>query len=403
MSDAVLVLPLYTLKPTDTPRVGSKAEKLGCLAQMGSSVPAGLCIVADAYAQHLDDYEIDLNLESLSEADNDKVRDHLLSLRAAICEAPLSSGLQQALRTAYPAGTVAVRSSATAEDLPEASFAGQYDTILNVTSLDACYDAIKRCWASLWTERAYHYRVQKTIDHRQVRMAVIVQQQVDADMAGVAFSIDPVTGSRLRIVIEACRGLGDDLVSGRVTPERWIWRKQNLVLIYNDPWEATELNRRVAKRLARQVRRLERHFGCPQDVEWAVQGRTLYFLQARPITTLPTTKTWEEKQVWTNFNLGEVLPDVATPITASLVDEMFPELFQYIANLLGADIRRAPVAGRVAGRFYFNLTTMSAVGRPFWLALGLGPVGWQELTEAMGGHQGELDIPEDDMPDLGFS
>jgi pyruvate,water dikinase len=384
-------------------RMGAKAVKLGELSRLRLAVPAGFCIPADAYSQHLADHGIDTELNSQVLTDPDRLREQLLSLRAAICAAPLSPFLLQTLRAHHPGGTVAVRSSATAEDLPEASFAGQYDTVLNVTSPEACSEAVKRCWASLWTERACHYREQNGIAHRQGRMAVIVQQQVDADMAGGAFSMDPVTGSRLRIVIEACRGLGEDLVSGRVTPERWIWRKQNLVVIGKEPRAGTELDFHVAKRLARQVRRLERHFGCPQDVEWAVKDRKLFFLQTRPITTLPAPKTWEEKQVWTNFNLGEVVPDVTTPLTTSVLESMFLPLFQPVAALVGADLSRAPLVGRVAGRFYFNLTVCFAAGHPFWLLLGRNPDTEDHLVEAMGGHQGGLDIPEDDLPDLGFS
>lgn len=296
-----------------------------------------------------------------------------------------------------------MRSSATAEDLPEASFAGQYDTFLNVNSAKACVSAVKQCWASLWTERAYRYREKNGIDHQQIRMAVILQQQVDADMAGVAFSIDPVTGSRLRIVIEACQGLGEALVSGQVTPERWIWSKPKLVVLGKDPVEGTNLNQRVAKRLVRQVRRLERLLDAPLDVEWAVQDGKLYFLQARPITTLPAHKSWEDKQVWTNLNLGEVVPDVTTPLTYSVFKNLFTPLFRSLFGLAAADLRRAPIMGRVAGRLYFNLNTLFAAGRPFWMVLGRSPDTEEQLVCAMGGHQGDLDIPEDHLPDLGFS
>ena len=121
---------------------------------------------------------------------------------------------------------MAVRSSATAEDLPGHSFAGQYETVLGVTSLEECLDAIRQCWASLWTERAFEYRSRNGIDDQQVEMAVIVQQQIEPEAAGVAFSVDPVTGSRSRIVIESCRGLGEALVSGQVQPDRILLRKR---------------------------------------------------------------------------------------------------------------------------------------------------------------------------------
>lgn len=394
---------LYDLEKGHTPLAGSKAVKLGELSKLHILVPSGFCVVSTAYCQHLLDNNINPNTEHLVDSNTDLVRDHLLSLRNAICESPILPTLKQELADSYQGGTVAVRSSATAEDLPEASFAGQYDTILNVASLEACYMALKRCWASLWTERAYHYRVQNGIDHQNVSMAVIVQQQVDADMAGVAFSIDPVSGSHLRIVIEACHGLGENLVSGRVTPERWVWRKQNLTLLKKEPLEGTDLDRRVAKRLARRVRRLEKHFGCPQDVEWAVKDGRLHFLQTRPITAIPAPKNLGEQQIWTNFIFGEVLPDVTTPMTWSLIEHMLTPLFSSVFTLFGADVTRAPILGLVAGRVYFNLTTLVAASAPFAWLLRRNPLTSDQLTMAVGGHQGDFDIPEEILPDMGFS
>ena len=381
---------------------GGKAKNLSRVSRLGYNVPAGVCLLSTAYTQHLNDHKI---CATVPHDDQDTLRDHLLFLRTAICEAPLSLALEQAITVAYPGGTVAVRSSATAEDLPEASFAGQYDTILNVASLPDCMHAVKRCWASLWTERAYHYRTQNRIDHAQVKMAVIIQPQVDADMAGVAFSMDPVTGSQLRIVIEACPGLGDALVSGQVTPERWVWRKPKLQLLWRDTVEGLALNRRVAKRLARLVRRLENQFGSPQDVEWAVKDGTIFILQARAITTGPAVKSWEEKQVWTNLNTGEVVPDVVTPMTWSLLRGMLEPLFRTVFGLLAADVSRAPVMGLVAGRVYFNLTTVFSTGFPLWLQFARGEDVHESLTQAMGGHQGSLDvdIPEEDLSDMGFT
>lgn len=392
---------LHLLDPSQYPHAGGKAANLNRLSRLGVRVPPGVCLLSPAYRQHLRAHNISTVVSPGPEA----LRDHLASVRAAISGAPLFPELQHAVTTAYPGGTVVVRSSATAEDLPEASFAGQYDSFLNVTSLAECVDAVKRCWASLWTERAYAYRVQHNIDHDHVRMPVIVQQQVNADMAGVAFSVDPITGSRLRIVIEACDGLGEALVSGQVAPERWVWRKPTLQLLWRDEAECGSLNRRVAKRLAGQVRRLERQLGGPQDVEWAVEGKKVLLLQARPVTTLSAPKSWEEKQVWTNLNTGEVVPDVTTPMTWSLLSGMLFPLFRTVFGLACADITRAPVLGLVAGRAYFNLTTIFSTGYPFWLKFGRGDDVHESLTRAMGGHQGALDVDvaEEDLSDMGFT
>jgi len=381
---------------------GGKAKNLSVVSRLGFNVPPGMCLLSTAYMQHLTQHGIST---AVPHGDQEVLRDHLKILRTAICEAPLSLPLEQTIAAAYLGGTVAVRSSATVEDLPEASFAGQYDTVLNVTSLTDCIEAVKQCWASLWTDRAYDYRDQNKIDHEQVRMAVIIQKQVDADMAGVAFSMDPVTGSRLRIVIEACEGLGEALVSGQVTPERWVWRKPKLQLLWRDAAEGIALNQRVAKRLARQVRDLEKQLGSPQDVEWAVHRGRISILQARAITTLSGEKSWEEKQVWTNLNTGEVVPDVATPMTWSLLRGMLFPLFRTVFGLAGADVTRAPVMGLVAGRVYFNLTTIFSTGFPFWLRFARGEDVHESLTQAMGGHQGalDIDIPEEDLSDMGFT
>ena len=393
---------LCLLDPSQHPYAGGKAKNLSVVSGLGFNVPPGTCLLSRAYSQHLSDHGIST---VMPQDDQGALSDGLSTLRAAIREAPLSPLLEEAVAAAYPGGTVAVRSSATAEDLPEASFAGQYDTILNVTSLAHCLRAVKQCWASLWTERAYHYRVENQIDHAQVEMAVIIQQQVDADMAGVAFSMDPITGSRLRIVIEACQGLGDALVSGQVTPERWVWRKPDLKLLWRDAVEGMALNRRVARRMVRQVRDLERQLDAPQDVEWAVRNRTIFILQARAITTLPAAKSWEQKQVWTNLNTGEVVPDVVTPMTWSLLSGMLFPLFRTVFGLLSADITRAPVMGLVAGRVYFNLTTVFSTGYPLWLQFARGEDVHESLTQAMGGHQGalDIDIAEEDLSDMGFT
>jgi pyruvate,water dikinase len=249
------------------------------------------------------------------------------------------------------ADAVAVRSSATAEDLPGHSFAGQYETILGVTSLEACLDAIRRCWASLWTERAYEYRKRNGIEHEQVEMAVIVQQQIAPEAAGVVFTLDPVTGSPSRIVIEACAGLGERLVSGRVRPERIVLRNKNLGIIRQTTANGEPvLDVASAQRLARRARQIECKLRGPQDIEWAMRDGDIWFLQARPITAIPEPKPWEQRQVWTNLNLGEVVPDVMSPMTRSMIEPMFTPLFGSIFRLVGADLTKAPIVGFVAGR-----------------------------------------------------
>ncbi len=392
--------------------IGPKAASLCRLYELGARVPPCFFVTTDAFRSHLRSGDLRLQIAADLGAKSEDLHATLQQIRELIAGTPLPDYVREQVATAYErlgAGSVAVRSSATAEDLPGHSFAGQYETVLSVTSLEGCLDAIKRCWASLWTERAYEYRARNGIEHEQVAMAVIVQQQIEPEAAGVVFTLDPVTGSPSRMVIEACAGLGESLVSGHVTPDRIVLRKKNFGLIRQTipSGESREpvLDADSAERLARQARRIERKLDGPQDIEWAIRDGDLWFLQARPITALPEPKPWEERQVWTNLNLGEVVPDVMTPMTRSMIEPMFAPLFGSILRLVGADLTRGQIVGFVAGRLYFNVNTGVAAGMPF----NQGPEKWARASTLMGGEQnrlfelGEIDLCEEDLPDLGFS
>ncbi len=380
--------------------IGPKAAGLCELHRLGMKVPPCFFVTTAAFTEHLDANARCSQIGARPASGE--------GIRRLIAEAPFTDSLREQIAAAYHrlgADVVAVRSSATAEDLPGHSFAGQYETILGVTSLDACLQAIKRCWASLWTERACEYRRRNGIDPRQVEMAVIVQEQIEPDAAGVAFSLDPVTGSRSRIVIESCRGLGEALVSGRVQPDRFVLRKKNLKLArQNLAGEEPSLDPRSARRLAGLVRRIEKRLGCPQDIEWAVRDGRLWFLQARPITAVPPPKSWEDRQVWTNLNVGEVAPDVMTPVTWSMMRSLFLPFFQSFFDMFGADIGRSKIVGLIGGRIYFNINTGLAAARPF-----VDPTRLAVANDIFGGEQnrsfelGRFDICEEDLPDLGFS
>lgn len=426
---------LDVARTIDEKAVGAKAISLIRLKRIGLSVPAGFCITEAVFRQHLQQNNLTGRLKSVVDTlataqPSDRVS-ILSDLRQAISEAPLAGAVGRKIEEHYRAlgaGCVAVRSSATAEDLPGHSFAGQYDTYLGITNIDGCIEAVKKCWASLWTERAYNYRQKNGFDHLVVSMAVIVQQQVEPDAAGVAFSADPVSGSPSRIVIESCFGLGDALVGGKVQPDRIVLRKKNLALVRWDiPSRQAErsttentgvcekktcsedapkpsLDLVSARKLARYVRKIESKFGCPQDIEWAIREGRFYFLQARPVTTKPLAKSWEERQVWTNLNLGEVAPDVMTPFTYSAIESMFKLLFGSMYRLFGADIDKSPIAALVAGRIYFNINTGLAIIRPFISNMP----GVVDFADNFGGEQKRMynlgmDIPDEDMPDVGFN
>lgn len=392
--------------------IGPKAASLCRLYELGARIPPCFFVTTDAFRSHLRSGDLRSQIAADLGAKSEGVRATLQQIRKLIVGTPLADHVREQVVMAYQrlgVGSVAVRSSATAEDLPGHSFAGQYETILGVTSLDGCLDAIKRCWASLWTERAYEYRERNGIEHEQVEMAVIVQEQIEPEAAGVVFTLDPVTGSPSRIVIEACAGLGESLVSGHVTPDRIVLRKKNLGLIRetvsNGEQRECVLDLKSGQLLARQARQIERKLGTPQDIEWALRGDRLWLLQARPITAVPEPKPWEDRQVWTNLNLGEVVPDVMTPMTRSMIEPMFAPLFGSILRLVGADLTRGQIVGFVAGRLYFNVNTGVAAGMPF----NQGPEKWARASTLMGGQQnrlfelGEVDLCEEDLPDLGFS
>ncbi len=323
---------------------------------------------------------------------------------------------------------VAVRSSGTAEDLPDHSFAGQYDTYLGIANLKDCFEAIKKCWASLWTRRAYEYREKNDFDHLTINMAVIVQSLIAADNSGVIFTADPITGRRGSIVIEACFGLGEALVSGKVTPDRFVVNKRNLKILSETisekkiehvlvqggfvkektiPEERSTiscLDKKQVKRLAKLARKVETEFDKPQDIEWAISKNKIYLLQSRPITALPPEKSWEDRQIWCAYPAKEVMPDVVTPATLSLI-ESFVEGFMYpLFDTLCMDYREHPVYGMVSGRIYFNANIWGTIFRDLPGTKDL------DLMEGTGDHKGFQqtierlrNAEEEDLPDLKFS
>src|SRR5437764_10193942 len=225
-----LVLPLTTLDRTQLSLVGGKAASLGELIRAGFSVPGGFCVTTIAYA--LVSASLEPILAELARLRNDDAEDiaHQAELAAAARDAVLQSSIPTsitgAITRAYRAlgneEPVAVRSSATAEDLPSASFAGQQETYLNIIGVEAVLTAVQRCWSSLWTERAVSYRRSLGIDPGAVRMAVVVQRMIVAQSAGVLFTANPLTGKRRQAVIDANPGLGEAVVSGTTNPDHFV-------------------------------------------------------------------------------------------------------------------------------------------------------------------------------------
>ena len=296
-----LVLPLRALGRGDVLRVGRKAANLGEMIRAGLPVPDGFCVTCDAYRAHMEAHglheRIAERLRAVNEASPGALEDAAAEVRAWVAGAALPSGIAGAVAAAY--GTmgsvaVAVRSSATAEDLADASFAGQYDTLLDVNGEAAVLAAVRACWASLFTERAVQYRKRHAHDGDPVAIACVVQRMVAAGTAGVVFTADPLTGERDRVVVNAVAGFGEALVSGRATADQFVLAREDATVLATSvrgPTSASGAEPFLPDVLSLALR-VEAHFGTPQDVEWAVEAaasgspRTV-LLQARPISRLP--------------------------------------------------------------------------------------------------------------------
>jgi pyruvate,water dikinase len=320
-----LVLPLHSQKAS-LATVGGKGANLSQLVRAGFPVPAGFLVSTAAYQAFVQDNE--LQQQIVARARSGAATD-FEAVSAAIRQffergsipSKVATAIQQAYAVLGPAGqslvSLAVRSSATAEDLPGASFAGQQDTYLNVRGEQALLQAVKRCWASLWTARALAYRARAGIDPTTVSLAVVAQVLVPASAAGVLFTANPLTGARDEIVIDAAWGLGEAVVSGLVTPDHLIADKATGTLkqvvvadktIMTTPTpngteeRAVEANRRRAQvldgaqvaQLVRLGSAIEAHYATPQDIEWCLAGEEFWIVQSRPITTLPNVSVhWE--------------------------------------------------------------------------------------------------------------
>lgn len=221
-----LVLPLDELAGSDLAVAGGKGANLGELIRVGLPVPPGFVVTTASYDRFVAHNHLG---EIIARA----LREEPISgatIRGAFEGAPIPPEVERDVVAAYAQlvrGPVAVRSSATAEDLPGAAFAGQQDTYLNIVGTEALLDAVRRCWASLWTDRAIAYRERQEIDQQTVKLAVVVQHMIPAEAAGVMFTANPITGARDEIVIDASPGLGKAVVSGLVTPDRFVLDKRS--------------------------------------------------------------------------------------------------------------------------------------------------------------------------------
>ena len=253
---------------------GGKGASLAAMAATGLPVPPGFVIVSAALGQATDAARLRELASSQAHAEAQE-----LVLAAEPPRAEIAAAYE-----ALGGGRVAVRSSAAAEDSATASFAGQQDTYLEISGIDEVCARVVQCWASFFSERALFYRSHKgSLD--DLGMAVVVQRMVEAEKAGVIFTADPVQRRRDQMIVEAALGLGEQVVSGEVTPDHYVVDREGIVkrevLSGEGALTAGEL-----RELAALGRALEEHFGAPQDVEWAIEGGQIFLLQSRPVTTL---------------------------------------------------------------------------------------------------------------------
>lgn len=353
---SVYVMHFNEVDRTNLTEVGGKGANLGEMSKAGFPIPSGFCITTSAYrdfsaASNKMDRFLDL-LDQLKPDQPDEIsklgkliRDHLLTV-------PISQTIKSSILDAWKIvgeeEAYAVRSSATAEDLPTASFAGQQETYLNVKGADQLLQAVRKCWSSLFTDRAIIYRIKNGFDHRSVYLSIVVQQMVFPEVSGLMFTVDPVTGHRNTISIDASFGLGEALVSGIVSADSYQVREGQIVkkriaekkkAIYPVTEGGTvtkeltpELQNKQALsddkilELAQLGQRIEKHYCSEQDIEWCLAGDRFYILQSRPITTLyPIPKVYDNKlHVFLSIAHLQMMTDVIKPMGISIFWGYFP-------------------------------------------------------------------------------
>ena len=389
MPDYIVVFgPEEPVRSLSLARGGGKAVNLVRLASRGFPVPPGFVATTAAYdavvsANGLRDV-VRTALRTVHPTDPDSLERASSLIRAAFEAATVPADIVAAIRSALSAlgdGPVAVRSSATAEDLADASFAGQQDTYLNVLGADDVLDAVLRCWGSLWTARAIGYRVRAGISHDDVSLAVVVQRQIASDASGVAFTADPLTGRRDRVVIDATLGLGEALVSGQVVPDHFVCTHSGRVLeeTHGDkavmtvalPGGGTETRERSghawalddeqAAGVARLAVAVEQEYGYPQDIEWAFADGTLWLLQARAITSLyelpQDINTPDELGMWGSFGAFQGMLDPITPIGQDAIFLLIRGIYRLFDAPLPPDVTlaKSPIVRLAGERLWIRL------------------------------------------------
>ncbi|KPV57366.1 phosphoenolpyruvate synthase [Paenibacillus sp. A3] len=366
-----LVLDFQEMEKTQLLLVGGKGLNLGELSKIqGIQVPEGFCVTTVGYQKAIEQNEtyhalLD-RLTTLKLEDRDQIGEISGKIRQSIMDVEIPSDVVKAvahyLSRFGEEHAYAVRSSATAEDLPHASFAGQQDTYLNIIGKEAILQHISKCWASLFTDRAVIYRMQNGFDHSQVYLSVIVQRMVFPQASGILFTADPITSNRKLLSIDASFGLGEALVSGLVSADCYKVQEGQIVdkriatkklAIYGRKEGGTEtqqidpdqqktqtLTEEQILQLARIGRQIEAYFGCPQDIEWCLAHDTFYIVQSRPITTLypiPEAND-QENHVYVSVGHQQMMTDPMKPLGLSFYLLLAPAPMRKAGGRLFVDV-----------------------------------------------------------------
>jgi phosphohistidine swiveling domain-containing protein len=372
----------------DLPIAGGKAANLGELLKAGMPVPNGFVIITEGYRQFVVENQLGERLRQIittTRMDDPAWLETASSqIQGVFRSGKIPTALAREIRQAYTVlGSsslpVAVRSSATAEDLPDLSFAGQMDTYLNVQGEEGLLDAVVGCWSSLWTARAIGYRARNDISNDDVSLAVIVQQMVESEASGVMFTANPLTGKRTETVIDATFGLGEALVSGQVEPDHYVVESttgrilskeigaKSFSIQGKDGGGTISVSREGSRQpalpdeqivaLTRLGKQISAHFGAPQDVEWAWADGKLYVVQSRPITSLyplPAEAAAEPLEVLLSFGVWQGMLDPYTPLGQDMITGVFADAGQMFGAKMTAETQRSLL--KAGERLYVNLT-----------------------------------------------
>jgi pyruvate,water dikinase len=436
------ILPFRSAEAT-LETAGGKGQNLARLTRAGFPVPSGFIIATGAYREFVSANRwlpaILSGVESISSEDTTALERTSAQIRVAFSAGKMPEDIESAIRVAYAhAGLedrpVAVRSSATAEDLPDLSFAGQQDTYLNVIGAEQLLQAVINCWSSLWTARAIGYRIRNAIDHEAAALAVIVQEMVQSEASGVLFTANPLTGLRSESVIDATLGLGEALVAGQVEPDHYVVDTLNrriltetlgakkistrpkagggVETVEEDAEARQALSDEFILQLAETGQQIQTEYGFPQDIEWALAGDQLYILQSRAITSLfPIPQlSFDPLIVWFSFGAAQGLIGPMTPLgldaavhIAAGAGKMFgveskPEEVDVFA-LAGeriwikiSDLLRNPVGLRLSGAIGFIEPSTGKILQPLLADPRLG-AGTGKLTLVTAGRVARFGLP----------